>query len=301
MNSLKTFLQHELHLEHAEIEVRPVHGGDIHHSFELRYHTAGQPAERLFVKQNNLAHSEVLESEFSSLQYLVGEYKLDYPRPILCAKSDDACFLVMAFHNLSSLSAAGPSEDAGKQLGEILAQQHRITAASYGWPENNYIGLTPQPNTECNDWLHFYAEHRLQSQLTLARHRGLAAQLCAGVARIIDRLSDYFAGYTPQPSLLHGDLWSGNFAYDLEAQQPLLFDPAPYFGDREADIAMTELFGGFPVSFYQAYQQSYPLHGDYPRRKPLYNLYHALNHFNLFGGGYAGMVSSHLDALEHDI
>lgn len=158
-------------------------------------------------------------------------------------------------------------------LAQMLAKLHRQTGPRFGWHRDNYIGATPQINAWCDDWSEFWQERRIRPQLELARKNGF-------------RLEEppKLKGHNPQPSLLHGDLWSGNAGFIAEG--PVLFDPAVYYGDREADLAMTELFGGFPARFYEAYDEAYPLPKGYETRKHLYNLYHLLNHLNLFGRGY---------------
>ena len=172
-------------------------------------------------------------------------------------------------------------------LARMLAKLHRTTAPRFGWPRDNYIGATPQVNSWRDEWRVFFEECRLQPQLALARQKGYAIAL-HGVAGILD-------GHRPKASLLHGDLWAGNAGFIEEG--PVLFDPAVYYGDREADLAMTELFGGFPADFYAAYNDAYPLDAGYETRKHLYNLYHLLNHLNLFGGGYLAQVKATLGLL----
>lgn len=173
-------------------------------------------------------------------------------------------------------------------LARMLAGLHRHTGARFGWERDNWIGLAPQLNGWRDDWLEFYRERRLAPQLERA---GLVAQ----AAPLLERLEIFFEGYRPAPSLLHGDLWNGNVGFTLEG--PVIFDPAVYYGDREADLAMTELFGGFPRAFYAAYESAWPLDPGYARRKHLYNLYHLLNHLNLFGGGYLAQVRAALRNL----
>jgi fructosamine-3-kinase len=168
-------------------------------------------------------------------------------------------------------------------LGRMLASLHRQTNARFGWHRDNYIGLTPQQNGWCDDWAEFWRERRLRPQ---ARWAGLDLDLAS-----LDRLLE---NHKPQPSLLHGDLWSGNVGF---TPGPVVFDPAVYYGDREADLAMTELFGGFPREFYAAYNEAFPLDAGYEKRKHLYNLYHLLNHLNIFGGGYLGRVNETLGLL----
>jgi protein-ribulosamine 3-kinase len=161
-----------------------------------------------------------------------------------------------------------------------------VETSRFGFAQNNFIGTTPQPNAWKDNWPDFWREHRLGFQLRLAAQNGYGGQLQSLGEKLSDALPAFFAGYTPQPSLLHGDLWSGNHAY-LQDGTPTIFDPATYYGDRECDIAMTELFGGYPADFYAAYRAAYPLDAGYATRRDLYNLYHILNHANLFGGGYA--------------
>jgi fructosamine-3-kinase len=162
---------------------------------------------------------------------------------------------------------------------------HRITGPQFGWQRDNFIGSTPQCNAAAPTWPFFFARRRLLPQLELAKRHGHHGQLIASGERLAEQLPALFVDHQPQPSLLHGDLWSGNAATD-EAGTLALFDPAVYFGDREADLAMSELFGGFPDSFYAAYREAWPLADGFEQRKTLYNLYHVLNHLNLFGSGY---------------
>ena len=166
-------------------------------------------------------------------------------------------------------------------LGRMLAQVHRSNARRFGWQRDNFIGLGEQPNGWSDDWAEFFLEKRLKPQ--------------AAKCGLLDQLPDVrwiLAGHRPAPSLLHGDLWNGNAGFTADG--PVIFDPAVYYGDHEADLAMTELFGGFPPDFYASYQKEFPLDAGYERRKHLYNLYHLLNHLNLFGSGYFGQVKSAL-------
>ena len=169
-------------------------------------------------------------------------------------------------------------------LGRMLAKLHRQTGPRFGWHRDNYIGLAPQTNGWRDDWSAFFGECRLRPQLMQA---GLDVRL----EKILGLLQDH----KPEPSLLHGDLWSGNAGFTAEG--PVVYDPAVYYGDRETDLAMTELFGGFPGEFYRAYNEELPLPAGYEKRKHLYNLYHLLNHLNLFGGGYLAQVKSTLGLL----
>ena len=169
-------------------------------------------------------------------------------------------------------------------LGRMLARLHRVTGKRFGWHRDNYIGATPQHNAWCDDWLEFWRERRLRPQLEWA-----------GIGLDSLEVCELLAGHRPVPSLLHGDLWNGNAGFTADG--PVLYDPAVYYGDRETDLAMTELFGGFAPQFYAAYRREYPLEAGYETRKHLYNLYYLLNHLNLFGGGYRAQVEETLSLL----
>lgn len=170
------------------------------------------------------------------------------------------------------------------------------TTSCYGYVQDNFIGTTPQPNSWKDNWVDFWREQRLGFQLRLAQENGYGGRLQHLGQKLLDALPAFFAGYTPQPSLLHGDLWSGNHSF-LADGTPAVFDPAAYYGDREADLAMTELFGGYPADFYAAYRAAYPLDTGYAVRRDLYNLYHILNHANLFGGGYVRQAEQMMQRL----
>ncbi len=179
-------------------------------------------------------------------------------------------------------------EPAGERdaatLGEQLATLHRHTGDLYGWHRDNTIGPTPQHNPQTDDWVAFFRAHRLQFQLDLAARNGYAGELQERGKQLAERLGEFFEGYEPAPSLLHGDLWAGNWG--VADGVPVIFDPAVYYGDRETDIAMTRLFGGFGVAFYREYERAWPLAPGSTERLELYKLYHILNHLNLFGAGY---------------
>ena len=189
-----------------------------------------------------------------------------------------------AFILLEHLDLRGGGDYAA--LGRGLAAVHRQTGPRFGWARDNYIGLSPQQNGWSDDWAGFWWEKRMRPQFAGAMKKGF--KLDMPDLTLLD-------GHHPQPSLLHGDLWNGNAGFT--AQGPVVFDPAVYYGDREADLAMTELFGGFPAQFYRAYDEAFPLAAGYEKRKHLYNLYHLLNHLNLFGGGYLEQVKAALRLL----
>jgi fructosamine-3-kinase len=265
---------------------RPVGGGCINKAYVL----AGQ-GQRFFVKLNRAAQMPMFEAEAAGLEELRGAAVLRVPGPICWGVHTDSAYLVLEY-----LQMDRDNPGSAERLGRGLALLHGIGQRDFGWRMNNTIGSTPQLNKPMGDWVEFFRRRRLLFQLELAARNDLPRDLQAKGERLADRLDAFFRGYRPRPSLLHGDLWSGNYAAD-EKGNPVVFDPAVYYGDREADLAMTELFGGFPARFYDAYREAWPLDEGYSTRKTLYNLYHILNHLNLFGKSYLGQVRRMLDQL----
>jgi protein-ribulosamine 3-kinase len=202
----------------------------------------------------------------------------------------------VAFLALEWLDLRPPGGAADGRMGEALARQHRVQGAQYGLARDNAIGATRQSNDAVAGWPEFWRSRRLGAQLELAARGGHAGRLQERGRRLLEQVDDFFRDYVPMPSLLHGDLWSGNRAM-LADGAPVVFDPAVYYGDREADLAMTRLFGGFGADFYAAYAATWPLHAGAAARRDLYNLYHVLNHLNLFGGGYLRQAESMIDGL----
>jgi fructosamine-3-kinase len=202
----------------------------------------------------------------------------------------------MARIELEHLDLTGLDRRSGAALGRQLADLHRHTGERFGWQSDNWIGGTPQQNDWQHEWPLFFARRRLQPQLRLALAKGMERKLVDQGEALAERLAAFFVDHLPRPSLLHGDLWNGN-ASALPDGTPVIFDPAVYYGDREADLAMSELFGGFPESFYAVYRTAWPLDAGYETRKTLYNLYHVLNHFNLFGAGYLNQARRMIEKL----
>ena len=182
--------------------------------------------------------------------------------------------------------------DFGRQFADL----HRYTNSSFGFYEDNYIGSTPQKNladgNEIKNWTEFYFNKRLRFQLQLCEINGYAdTELRNGFQHLENKIEGILKGSEEEPSLLHGDLWSGNYMVD-ENGNPCIIDPAVYYGHREADLAMTKLFGGYPEEFYRSYNENYPLKDEWQYRENIYKLYHVLNHLNLFGRGYYGQALS---------
>jgi len=263
----------------------PIGGGSINDAYRLE----GTDGSRYFLKLNDAQHLPMFVAETKGLNAIAATNTIRVPRPIVHGVAGRQSYLVTEYLEL------GSSGDA-KLLGEQLAALHRYTGESFGFEQDNFIGTTLQPNGWKTSWIDFWREHRLGFQLRLAAQSGYGGQLQSLGEKLLGSLPSFFEGYTPQPSLLHGDLWSGNHAF-LADGTPTIFDPATYYGDRECDLAMTELFGGYPADFYAAYRAAYPLDAGYATRRDLYNLYHILNHANLFGGGYARQAEQMMQRL----
>lgn len=267
----------------------PVGGGSINSAYRF---DAGDRA--WFVKLNRAERLGMFEAEAAGLALLAAHPGPRVPRFVTLGEAAPYAFIVLEY---VPLRAATAPVLAG--LGEELALLHRTTAPRFGWERDNTLGTTPQPNAWDDDWVSFWRRRRLGFQLELATANGHPA-LAEAAAPLLEGLAGFFSGYRPLPSLLHGDLWAGNAASDLSGA-PVIFDPACYFGDREAELAMTELFGGFTASFYDAYNAHYPLDPGYGVRRDLYQLYHVLNHLNLFGGGYLAQAQRLIQRLRAEL
>ena len=244
---------------------------------------------RCFVKLNAADALPMFEAEEDALAALAAADVFRVPRPLGCGVIDGQAWLALEHLDLRAVSER---RDA-IAFGRALAALHRVAGPRYGWCRDNFIGATPQINAEGDRWAHFFAEARLRPQLALATDHGPALRKKG--ESLAEKLPAFFLDYRPQASLLHGDLWHGNAA--MCGNAPAVFDPAVYYGDRETDLAMTELFGGFPEAFYAAYREAWPLAEGYESRKTLYNLYHVLNHLNLFGAGYLRQAERMIDRL----
>jgi fructosamine-3-kinase len=270
--------------------VQSLSGGDINAAFRLQ---DGQSS--YFVKLNHPELEAMFAAEFAGLQALAATKTLRVPTPIVFGQSETHSFLVLEY-----LEFGRSSTVSERLLGQQLAQLHQQAQPYFGWHRDNTIGSTLQINNQNDDWLNFWREQRLGFQLQLAAKNGYGGRLQVLGERLSGELAALFSDYQPVPSLLHGDLWAGNAATDKQGK-PVIFDPACYYGDREADLAMTELFGGFGSDFYAAYRDVWVLDAGYRERKLLYNLYHILNHLNLFGGGYLRQAENMIACLLTEI
>jgi protein-ribulosamine 3-kinase len=268
---------------HVRLEsVAPATGGCINDCYLVE-----TGAARLFVKLNAPRFADAFAAEADGLAALRAA-GLRAPEPLAHGEAAGHAYLA-----LEALELGGGENFAA--LGHALAALHRVRGERFGWTRDNYIGASVQHNAQGADWSAFWRERRLAPQLELALANGYS-DIRQSMERLYDALPELLAGHAPSASLLHGDLWRGNVGF-LAGGAPVVFDPALYRGDREADLAMTELFGGFPRAFYAAYEEAWPLDDGYRTRKHLYNLYHLLNHLNLFGGGYLAQVRATLGLL----
>lgn len=244
-----------------------------------------------FVKLNRADLLPMFEAEAAGLASMGATGAIRVPRPLYAEVAGDQAFLAMEY---IALGGRRPT-DGGATAGRQLAAMHRHSSEAFGWERDNTIGSTRQRNGPSPDWTAFWRDQRLAFQLELAARNGFVGRLQSSGERLLE-LFPALIDHDPVPSLLHGDLWGGNLGFD-ELGRPVIFDPAVYYGDREADLAMTELFGGFSADFQAAYREAWPCDAGYQTRKRLYNLYHILNHLNLFGAGYLGQAQAMIGRL----
>ena len=260
---------------------RPVSGGDI---------SAAWRAGDVFLKTGPESSYDMLSAEAEGLAELAAPDVIRVPRVLACAIHGDTAYLATEW-----LEFGRATRETEARLGRRLARLHQVTRDRFGWHRDNTIGLTPQHNDWSNSWVAFFKEQRLGFQLELAAKNGFTGSLQEQGAHLLKRLPVFFEGDAPRPALLHGDLWGGNWgSCDGE---PVIFDPAVYYGDPESDLAMTRLFGGFGPAFYEAYAELIPPASGSHDRSDLYQLYHVLNHLNLFGSAYLGRAQELIGRL----
>jgi fructosamine-3-kinase len=263
-----------------------VSGGCIHEAQILSY----ENGKRYFIKCNDERQFPVLKSESVALKALAQAGTVKVPEVCFVETYENQAVLALEYLELSALRGVSAS-----RLGEQLASLHSVESDRYGFEVDNFIGANPQENPWESDWSSFFAEHRISFQLKLASRSGYSFGSIASVERAIVIALE---SHQPKKSLLHGDLWGGNAA-SMPDGTPVIFDPATYYGDAETDMAFTEVFGGFSRDFYEAYQANWndwDAEG-YAERKNIYNLYHYLNHLNLFGSGYYGTCESIIQSI----
>ncbi|MCH6259413.1 fructosamine kinase family protein [Puniceicoccaceae bacterium K14] len=237
---------------------RSMPGGCINEAYSIKIDNGQQ----FFVKTNSSQFFPQFETEALALNEIVNTKTLHAPRPICHGANNAISFLILEY-----IQAGQPREASWSDLGKGLAAMHASISTSFGWHCDNVIGATPQPNPQTKEWIDFFRIHRLGHQFRLCSEKGLTIK---NSDTLLSNLPSFFIGHSPQPSLLHGDLWSGNTGFD-NTGSPFIFDPCCYYGDREADLAFTEFFGGFHREFYISYQDAWPLNEGYIIRKHLYN------------------------------
>jgi len=279
------------HSNNHFVTIKPVSGGCINQAWKI----TDSAGNNWFIKENSPTLLYMFEAEAAGLEAIYQSQAIRVPKPVCSGKTNEFSYLVLEYIPMSGSINQ-------KITGEQLAEMHHITHPDnqYGWYLDNTIGSTQQINTPSNDWVTFWQQQRLGFQLNLAHQKGYSSKDYEAGLKLLENLPRFFTHYQPLASLLHGDLWGGNCASDTN-NMPVIFDPAFYYGDRETDIAMTELFGGFNQEFYAAYHAANPLDSGYKTRKTLYNLYHILNHYNLFGGGYASQAGSMTQQLLSEV
>jgi fructosamine-3-kinase len=265
--------------------VQSVRGGDINQAGRIEIGSV-----RYFVKFKRAAPPRFFETEALGLKLLHSAGAIRVPQVIRYNDQPDGerpAYLILEW-----IDEAQPSHAFAAKFGHALAALHRHTAPTFGIDLDHLVDGLPQPEPQATSWPAYYRDRRIVPQVERARQLGrLPARREAALRKIIERMDELLAGLNSVPSLLHGDLWGGNYMCAV-GDEPVLYDPHTYYGEREAEMAFTELFGGFAPDFYRAYQDAYPLDAGYEYRRPLHQLYHLLVHLNLFGEGYGASVDA---------
>lgn len=265
------------------ISATSLSGGCISDAYKISL----QDNRNLFLKINSSLPQDMFQKEANGLKELAKPNVIKIPNVI--AVNDT--FILLEF-----IENGIKQKNFFEDFGRAFAEMHKYTSSSFGFYEDNYIGSTKQINiadeNEKNNWTAFYFNKRILFQFRLAEKNGYATdELKNGISFLENNIQKILKGSNEPPSLLHGDLWSGNYMVNASGKVCLI-DPAVYYGHREADLAMTKLFGGFSESFYKSYNESFRLKDGYSYRENIYKLYHVLNHLNLFGSGYYSQAVS---------
>jgi len=281
INKIKTNIEKELNSK--IIDSQSLSGGCISNAYQIKT----EAGKIYFLKYNSAGNDDMFIKEAHGLQELNKAGVIKIP-DVVCYAED----YILLEHILSGNKQKNFSEDFGRKFAFL----HKFTSELYGFYEDNYIGSNPQLNiskvNEKHDWTKFYFNKRILFQSQLAEVKGNStSEMQKAIAVLENKIDKIITDNGEKPSLLHGDLWGGNYLID-EQGFACLIDPAVYYGNREADLAMTKLFGGFDSRFYKAYNEAFPLAAGYEYRENIYKLYHVLNHLNLFGGGYYSQAMS---------
>ncbi|MCP4412975.1 MAG: fructosamine kinase family protein [Gammaproteobacteria bacterium] len=261
-----------------------VHGGCINQAYLL----VGNDIN-YFVKVNHQSSIGNFNCEMACLNALKRTNSIKVPEVITADTYDNNSYLIL---EALQLSERGVIAD----FAVALANLHKSSGSEFGFDEDNYIGATKQINKKNSDWVSFFYQNRISYQLDLLQEKYNIHEMRNNEKLYATKINELFEDYSPLPSLLHGDLWQGNYSFDQQGT-PVIFDPACYYGDHEVDLAMLELFGNPGDSFFKAYHKHFPIDKGYQRRKGFYNFYHILNHANLFGSSYIGQAESMMDTI----
>ena len=268
----------------ANFKVSSIAGGDINEAYQIT--SAGG---KFFVKVNRADTFDRFIKEVDGLQLLAAANAFRVPSVIELDTFEDKSFLVLEYIEIFNQGEA-------TRLADSLAKLHLVSFESFGLKSDNYIGSSMQSNSICSNWVEFFTEQRLGIQLEWLKHKYSVKSLVTNATRLLDQIPVFFDGYKVKPSLVHGDLWQGNYGFTQSAK-PVTYDPAVYYGDHEVDLAMMELFGTPGAIFFGHYSNLFPIHPGYVQRRDLYNLYHLLNHVNLFGRSYQRQCETCIDRL----
>jgi fructosamine-3-kinase len=265
------------------VDYQSVGGGCISNASKIK----SQKGDIYFLKTNSSTSNDMFIKEAHGILELQKANAINVPSVLLFDKE---------FVLIDYIASGKKRKDFSEDFGRKFATLHKFNGDEYGFYEDNYIGSNPQLNIagddEKNNWTNFYFNKRILYQLQLAEEFGNATnEMQKGISALENKIDEIVTDNNEKPSLLHGDLWGGNYMIDGDGYSCLI-DPAVYYGNREADLAMTKLFGGFDSRFYSSYNEVYPLPDNYDYRENIYKLYHVLNHLNLFGGGYYSQAMS---------
>ncbi len=275
-------------IENKNVKLRAyekIYGGDINETYRL-----AMTDRDYFIKINTKDKLHMFEIEAKSLQILTASKSFRIPEVYEVGEFEEKSYILVEFID-SLTDTTNPNNFA-----ITLAKLHQNTFENYGLYFDNYIGSLPQYNKEKDDWINFYIENRLQYQINLAQQQGIIpTETIHKFDKLYQKLTNILV--VEKPSLIHGDLWNGNYFYDTQGRA-VIFDPAIYYGNREVDLAMMSLFGGFEIEIYEKYNEIFPMENNWKERLKIYQLYPLLVHLNLFGSSYLTGINTILDEFE---